>query len=246
METIKDALKLGLANAYFTYHRFNKTAGILEKAIEYVFTVETAKSIMEWRDELKLDYNINIEYPEKDFFRNAFKKIVLKPKVAFPKGISEKGRIDIVITDNSRHSVEGERVLYGIELKGIKPDPKKINVDIKRLISAMNAKIPEQDNSIKACFSMFITNLATPSEFLYKNDVESKKEEYQSKLIEQLDDIIRKPIIYAIDLFIIQESTTEEYRNSTPEEQWDSNDAKGLSDAAIGVIITLQRNSKSN
>jgi len=254
---LTDNILSGLTVGYIQFYNFTKSAEVFEKRmIEYLLTVSVATKLY---DQISFDskMQINIEYPLRQFYNNAFPEIkFVKKKGSFggsrlirrkfnPE--PSKQRIDIAVTKAGQGF--SRRSIYGIELKAINTSYTSIINDLRRLSEGMISNDKIDSNSITKCYSGFIK--------FYKNSFKPSKirdlKNFRSNIISKVQNLLSQNFIknkkykqldYRISTAIIDTQSAEEYKaiysNQTdfiPEYR----DATNETGEILAVVIQIKR-----
>jgi len=252
LKIIKDGIQAGIEKGYFQRIAYENSDNVLQDdIIEYIFTMNVAREVLERIINNKLGHTVHIEYSSNSFINNAFQIYSATGgpdnydsnirKNHKPFG-SESGRIDISVMKHPPLAYSQLRSFVGIELKAINPNDKKLLDDYDRLAHAMIETDPAGANNIERCYVAFAKRLDTPKQLFQKEDFVSSLEIY----LKELNNLIEynstiKGIEFSVDHFVIINQPSSEYAKSIPEEWWDENNIRSNSGSVIGIIITLIR-----
>ncbi len=224
--SLEDLITGGASNAYFEHCRMtHNNTGFSERVIEYHLTVGIAQMLLK-RVEIH-NCRIELEYPIKDFYNNAFAENSFTGGRLFEGKMIDredhnpenniKQRLDIALT-YSGEIFEGERVAYGIEVKSIDQSDDCLLFDIKRLSSAIASTEKYSANSIEAGYSLFLRNHYKGKKILETDFLNSKKtntRDYWRHQIAQLE--VQFPTLK----FKLEETSFYEETHESIQDQFD-------------------------
>lgn len=259
MGRLEQHLKNGLKNGYNQNQVFHTSfAGNKNSIVEYLLTANVAQQLIEWNKEEKNDYSLYLEYPTEKFFKNAFLPYMDIGDGLFDVGITHpevikslknntsirKGRIDIVICKGESNYSDFRKSIFGIELKGINPDYKKVIDDIKRLVLAieMSDEDTSFNNSIEAGYCLFIKRLGGNKTISTETSLKQAMEKSIGYLKKMIDERIEKTST-KIDLItdIIKNKPAEEYNDLINREELTADVVSEGTQIMFSVLIKITR-----
>lgn len=258
MNDIENYIIKGYKNGYFDNVYLNTGGGDFQsEAIEYVFTVSTAKELLKWRYDSNGGNNHSIIFElSANLFKNycfvewrgsnstdSVKGIVHRQK---HKAIRNKtGRIDIAIL-SSETPIKDRRSVVGVEVKGINPSKNSVEADIKRLVDCLIAKDPIGTNSLESCFVVFGHRIDLPKKLFNIENYENRLQSYKVELEKFISTIpCLSAVQCSISVFDIDKVTTEEFLKYNQDEDGrvDYLEAVKGTGAIAGVLLTIKRKS---
>lgn len=253
---VKEALINALNSGYSQLKSMSaEMNGFPESAIESLFSVVIAQTLLEWKSDNKEwdKYSIQLEQSAEDFKNKAFETYrfynknqddifsgssIINRKYHLPV---RTGRIDVTVSERlPSHSLERFRSFVGIETKAINPAWPEINSDMARLYDCLNATDQIGENNIQSCFICFLRRLDTPSKPMSLSQMSKSWERYQRELQDKiLNEPQLKGIKYSIEKIDIDNYTSEQYSKSVPEDWQEYADAAENTGAIVGVVIQI-------
>lgn len=254
--SITEYIKKGHRNAYSELFFLNPNGGDLHsKAIEYLFTINIVQELINWKVEAGDFHNaIRLEFNEKEFKKRCFPHIKISGDDIFElkhqirgnhRGVrSDKGRVDIVILQDSSNALEGDRSVFAIEVKGINPSWKKVEEDLNRLIGFLIATDPIGENSLKECFMIYGKRLDKQNKVYSSEEYERDKKHETDKVRSKISEIVNlKGVNVSVEIFDMTKNFVEAYEgiNYEPYDQPDYSELASDTGAVVGILLTLKR-----
>lgn len=235
---IKDYIIKGAKNASLQLYLFNYHGeSIPSKATEYLFTVNIAQELLNWKEDTD---EIHLEYAAKKFKRNCFTRIQrVLGKFQFRKKHTplRSGRIDIAI-------IREERSVFAIEIKAINGSNELIKKDLERLIDFLCATDSIGENSLEECYMVFFKRLDSLkkiySETGYQGDLNREIINCQ-KILSSLQCI--EEIDYLIETFDLDKTFHEKYDGVIFDliDEPMANEVAEETGALVGILVSLKR-----
>lgn len=256
MNTIQQYIIDGYKKGYYDNLHMNTGGGEFQsEAAEYVFTVNIAQNLLEWRrnSDEGLYYSIVFELSASLFKNYCFLEWRLrKPDDIFDGRVirrkkhkpirNETGRIDVAVLSPEK-MFRDRRSKVGIELKGINPSKTAVKKDVERLVDCLIAEDPISENSLQFCFVIFGHRLDMPKKVFNQSDYKSRLEKYRGEVENNLSKITcLVNVDYSFHLFDIDKTTGEDFIKYNRDEDGlvDYHEAVEGTGAIVGVSITLK------
>ncbi|MEL1254098.1 hypothetical protein AAEO57_09950 [Flavobacterium sp. DGU38] len=217
------------------------------KMTEYYITVSLSKELLNWNEENKYPFKIELEKNTTRLFHDCFenyKQIGDKWNPGtFASHSNEfkeshdairKGKVDIALsrTHNSRNISE-----YIFEVKAVNPDIGELKKDFQRIQQFLNAEVPDFENSFKGGFLVFLKH-HNKNKIQNRESLIESQTTYINNLKSQLDEIKAAGTKFSIDCKTITLSDGESLQLQNG---YEHGEEAYKTFFAYGVIIAIQK-----
>lgn len=253
LSELKESIKAGLIKGYRqNVLLLSAHTGFIDNVREYLLTVNIAQQLIEGCSPAD---KIHIEYPASLFYENAFDRLkvegdmfsssIIKRRENHFKGNRSHDKIDLAITKGVQESsyFTEDRVLVGIEVKGINKSKKNIKNDAIRLSDAMITTDVVSSNSIKFGICCFLMRLDKEKEMITNNIISERTDKVKSKWEKVCADLGRKysQLNFFAELFPIEVPSLETIACYYDGENSDYSEVASNTGIVIGCLLIIEK-----